>query len=648
MTSPTSTHDSVRVHAENIGGIDEATVSLSSGVTVLSGRNATNRTSFLQAIMAGVGSDRVSLKADAEKGLVELDLGEETYTRTLTRRDGRIVTGGDPYLDEPDVADLFAFLLETNEARQAVARGDDLRELIMRPVDTEEITAEIERLEAEKRNLDQRLDELSSLERELPELEEQRRKLQEKIEEKRAELEATEEEIEKTDTSIAESREEKEELEQTLDDLKATRSDLDDVRFQLETERESLQALQTERDELETRREDLPESTEEAVAEIDSELEAVRDRRRELDSTLNELQTIIQFNEEMLQGTSTEVLSVLREEEEGALTDQLLADDDTVACWTCGSTVESEQIEGTLGKLQNLRKQKANEREDVDQQLDSLTEKRSKLGAREDEREEVERRLEQIDSERERRESSIEDLEARREELIEDIERLEETVDERERDAQNDVLERHREANQLEFELGRLESDLEDVESEIDSIETDIAEREDLQERREGVQERLQNQRTRIDQIEREAVEQFNEHMAEVLDLLEYTNLERIWIERTEDEVREGRRKTTRQTFDLHIVRNTDSGATYEDTVDHLSESEREVTGLVFALAGYLVHDVYETVPFVLLDSLEAIDSERIADLIEYLQEYVEYLIVALLPEDASALDEGYKRVSEI
>lgn len=648
MTSPTSTHDSVRVHAENIGGIDETTVSLSSGVTVLSGRNATNRTSFLQAIMAGVGSDRVSLKADAEEGLVELDLGEETYTRTLTRRDGRIVTGGDPYLDEPDVADLFAFLLETNEARQAVARGDDLRELIMRPVDTEEITAEIERLEAEKRNLDQRLDELSSLERELPELEEQRRKLQEKIEEKRAELEATEEEIEKTDTSIAESREEKEELEQTLDDLKATRSDLDDVRFQLETERESLQALQTERDELETRREDLPESTEEAVAEIDSELEAVRDRRRELDSTLNELQTIIQFNEEMLQGTSTEVLSVLREEEEGALTDQLLADDDTVACWTCGSTVESEQIEGTLGKLQNLRKQKANEREDVDQQLDSLTEKRSKLGAREDEREEVERRLEQIDSERERRESSIEDLEARREELIEDIERLEETVDERERDAQNDVLERHREANQLEFELGRLESDLEDVESEIDSIETDIAEREDLQERREGVQERLQNQRTRIDQIEREAVEQFNEHMAEVLDLLEYTNLERIWIERTEDEVREGRRKTTRQTFDLHIVRNTDSGATYEDTVDHLSESEREVTGLVFALAGYLVHDVYETVPFVLLDSLEAIDSERIADLIEYLQEYVEYLIVALLPEDASALDEGYKRVSEI
>lgn len=44
------------------------------------------------------------------------------------------------------------------------------------------------------------------------------------------------------------------------------------------------------------------------------------------------------------------------------------------------------------------------------------------------------------------------------------------------------------------------------------------------------------------------------------------------------------------------------SGHTYEGTVDTLSESEREVLGLVFALAGYLVHKVYEQFPFILLD----------------------------------------------
>jgi hypothetical protein len=136
--------------------------------------------------------------------------------------------------------------------------------------------------------------------------------------------------------------------------------------------------------------------------------------------------------------------------------------------------------------------------------------------------------------------------------------------------------------------------------------------------------------------------------MNTVLEILEYANLERIWIEQVEREVREGRRKVTRSVFELHVVRTSASGAAYEDTVDHLSESEREVTGLVFALAGYLAHEVYETVPFMLLDSLEAIDSARIATLVEYLVEYTGYLLVALLPEDAAALPDDYERVTEI
>jgi uncharacterized protein YbaR (Trm112 family) len=86
----------------------------------------------------------------------------------------------------------------------------------------------------------------------------------------------------------------------------------------------------------------------------------------------------------------------------------------------------------------------------------------------------------------------------------------------------------------------------------------------------------------------------------------------------------------------------------YEDTVDTLSESEREVIGLIVALAGYLTHDVRESVPFMLLDSLEAIDSNRIAALVDYLADWATYLVVALLPEDARALSEDYERVDAI
>jgi len=136
--------------------------------------------------------------------------------------------------------------------------------------------------------------------------------------------------------------------------------------------------------------------------------------------------------------------------------------------------------------------------------------------------------------------------------------------------------------------------------------------------------------------------------MSSVLDILDYDNLERIWIERSEAVVSQNRGSTTEGEFDLHVVRSTGSGSVYEDTIDHLSESEREVTGLVFALAGYLVHEVFKIVPFMLLDSVESIDAPRIAALVKYFKEYADYLVVALLEEDAQELDESYERIREI
>ncbi len=94
--------------------------------------------------MVALESDQTSLKDDADEGMVELTTGDETYTRTLSRQNGTVTTSGEPYLDNPELADLFAFLLESNEAHRAVARGGDLRNLIMRPVDTDAIQVEIE------------------------------------------------------------------------------------------------------------------------------------------------------------------------------------------------------------------------------------------------------------------------------------------------------------------------------------------------------------------------------------------------------------------------------------------------------------------------------------------------------------------------
>lgn len=153
----------------------------------------------------------------------------------------------------------------------------------------------------------------------------------------------------------------------------------------------------------------------------------------------------------------------------------------------------------------------------------------------------------------------------------------------------------------------------------------------------------LERERTRIADLEAEAVEQFNDHMDDILAVLGFENLARVWIERKTDD---GGRGPPETTFDLNVVREDDTGTVFEDVVAHLSESEREVVGLVVALAGYLTHEAYEVVPFMLLDSLEAIDSDRIAELVDYFADDAPQLVVALLPEDADALPAEYERLT--
>ena len=52
MSQSQTTEKHAKLSVENIGGIDTTEIAFSPGVTSLTGRNATNRTSLLQALMA--------------------------------------------------------------------------------------------------------------------------------------------------------------------------------------------------------------------------------------------------------------------------------------------------------------------------------------------------------------------------------------------------------------------------------------------------------------------------------------------------------------------------------------------------------------------------------------------------------------------
>lgn len=648
MSADTDYSTPISIAVENIGGIETSEHDFTSKTTILAGRNATNRTSLLQAIMAACGSENVTLKGDADTGFVKLTVGDQTYTRTLDRRNESIVTGGEPMLEDSELADRFAFLLESNEARRAITRGDNLRNVLLGPVDTEAIEAEIAELQSEKRQLEEELNEIDSLKQQLPTLEDQRQSLESEIKSKRDQLQEKETELTGADADVDDSRDDQSELEDKLEELRDIRSSLEDIRYRTNTHEEIIANLQDEREELENELEALPDTPAGELGDIDAQLDQFRTQRSTLDSEISKIQNVIQFNQDMLGGTdSTDLVNALQDNgNTGVLTDQLV-DDETVVCWTCGSEVDRTAVEDTLDRLRSLHQDKVETVTDIEASIEELTTRRKTLEQQADRRNSVESRINQLADEIEDRQSTLEDLQGQRSEYEDRIDDLEQAVEELEDEVYAEILELHRETNQLEFDIGKLESDLEDVTEQIQTIDNRLAERETIEAQLDEFDAEITDLRTKIERIEQEAVTQFNEHMAEVLERLEYRNIDRIWIERVEREVRKDRRKVVEGQFELHVIRESDDGVAYEDTIDHLSESEREVVGLIFALAGYLVHEVHERCPFMVLDSLEALDQGRISVLIDYLNNYAEFLIVALLPEDAAAINESDNDIVE-
>jgi len=129
------------------------------------------------------------------------------------------------------------------------------------------------------------------------------------------------------------------------------------------------------------------------------------------------------------------------------------------------------------------------------------------------------------------------------------------------RDERTEILELHKEANQLEYDLRQLETDHERVDENITTIEKRLNKEAELKTQRNEINDDIEELRTRIERIEKQAIDKFNDHMETVLELFEYENIARIRLERRETEVREGRSKVTTSVFDLHIVRQTESGA---------------------------------------------------------------------------------------
>jgi len=654
----------IEIEITDIGGIRSESREIAPGVTTLVGENASNRSSFLAALMAALGStnsDVITPNTNVETGHVEAAIGDEPYTRTvestpLSDQGQSIVFDGEPVVMDDsgaELLDLYAFLHGENEVRRVVEQNGDIYDILMRPVDTDAIETEIQDLNREISELEDELTKITNSK-------EKKKDLELKLTQKEDELEQLEPELEELETKCSEledelpsddedeATEKANKLEKQLSELEREKETKDQ---QLRRKNRQLESAKTELAETESNPDTSIEELEDARGSLQNKLNEIDDQlrtRRTLKSYINDLHARVRELQEQ-EDRFEEIAAVLSSE---SLPDGPLAlkagarsDDPTVAlveeeqeCHVCGGTFDDGQLDAVLEQYSELQQALQSEIGSVRSQksdLESKLEEQTKqLETLRTEQETIRQAKDQIS----RLEPEVNRLEERVDELTNEIETLEEERAAITIESNNEVVQQYHdvrdELRAKKSSRSRVTSDIEALENKIANL-TETIEREstvktDLEQAREQ-REELRNE---VERIETALVEKFNTTMDKIVARLGFENIERVWLERRETEVKKGRRKVDRTVFDLHVIREGDDGV-YEGRIEHLSESERATVGVMLAVTGYVVHDVAEICPVMLLDSVEMMDSSRIASLLDFLTETapITWIVAALLPD---------------
>lgn len=655
--------DSLQLEIENIGGIESESISIDSGVTVLSGENATNRTSLMKALMAALGYDGVPIRSGTDKGKVNIKYQEEVYKRTVESVENDYVWEGDGVVDnDSDIKqlDLFSFLTEQNRVRQAVAAGENLYDIVMDPIDTDKIEAEIQQLKQEREkieelelSLEDKRDRIRDLEQEVESHLETKSDLEERLEQVNEDIAAINEENiqeEKIDKSkelnnkLKQLTNEKADIEREIDQLEgkieSRKQDLSE--FQNGENKASIEELQTDIDNINEEIADLDDN----IKDLESDKRVLSPFKRFLSQITGPDSSPEQINRvasKYTDGNATIAADPAQEDFDNP-TDALL-EDSSEHCVLCGSVIEDNHYEDELKDLNSIistiNSKNSKLQDEINELRDKKETKKSNISSIQRNNDKIESLRDEIDSIEDKIENKREDLSDKIDEIEQVQEDIETVEDEAVKEAENKtgmLRDLESKKTEIEIDIESNESDIESKRDKISSLKEEVNEiATKVADRKPEINKQLEDLRGRVDTVEQNVVDQFNTRMKNIIDELGYP-IERIWIEKKTTTVKEGRRKKEKPVFDLNIVREVDGVATADD-VNNLSESEREVTGIILALTGYLVHDVGDACPIIMMDSVEMIDAERLESLLNYVGEHVKYLIVATLPEDTDVMD---------
>lgn len=570
------------IRIKNIAGIKSGETTIESGINAVRAGNWKGKSSFLAAIKTAMGTD-TPLTEEASHGHVQLETEEAQYSVELRREDGAIVQTGTSYLtDEYDIAcaDLYAFLDLDNDVRTAVRNGRNLKPLLTRPLEFENIDERISDLVDERKRVDSELSSAQDAADQLPAAQQTVTQLEEQLTELRnrretlAREETVADDIDSTRTELSSARTEREQLRKRIDQLDDTIQRAEDKLDERQTELEHL---------------DVPDS-----ADVESELADVQESLSDVERDAELLQSVYAANKRVLE---EERLDLVADVERSLL-------GDTMTCWVCDQEASRDEVADRLEALGEHVTELRNEANEYKDRVTHLQDER-------DEVKQAEKRRRDLNDE-------IDDLEATVADRVESRDRVRErlsALDDEVEELSAQVAESTEELTEVESEIKYVETELEDARDQLDSLESQAGNRELLETERKELSEEITQLRNRKEKVRQRTRQAFDQAIQDILPRFG-TSFE-----------------TARLTseFDLVVARNG-----REASLDALSEGELELLGFVAALAGYEAYSATERVPILLLDGLGGLAEQNLRELIDYLHGKAEYLVFTAYPEHES------------
>lgn len=576
---------SLRLEIENIAGIRFGEATLDPGVTSIRGSNWQGKSSFIKAIQTAMGTIS-PLTEGAQTGGIHVELDDRTVSISLTRSGTSVSRSGEPFLTDPyerRCAELFAFIGENNEVRNAVRSGKNLEAVLTGPLDLADIDRRIRQYQEESAVVERQLNEARQAKNRLTSLDRDLDALNKKLEKLRRERDLLLETANDADLS---------ELHERLATLRGERSQVEDLIRRSEDSIDRTKKTLTER----------YESLEEVEVPTNGEIsQRIVDEREELSTLEHEkelLETLYSANQRIIREGRLDLLANIDH--------RLLSDE--VDCWICGQKTAASVIEEQLEAMRD--------RLDV---LDGDIEDRfNRVSALEEQREGIRRaRRDQQDLQGEIQ--HLEDTLTDRMESLESAEDRLAVLNERITDLEDEIGEADDQLTSIESEIKYREHQLEDLQGDIESTRNKAEFVGSLEVQLQNLHSEINRLRTTRSNIREEARRAFDTAVENVV-----SNFETGF---------ESARLTGN--FDLIVARDG-----REVDLNALSEGERELLGVVAALAGFEAYDVGDIVPIMALDGLGALANDNLERLTEFLEVRTDYLVVTVYPENDAIGDQ--------